>query len=319
MSLTMTTDNIYATKILNIILKPFTEQEAYRLGVIDAKGDQIKKPKSQAESDAYNPLFVVLFKIKQILNKLPASQSRLAQVSVALQLIRQKNIPSQYRTGLAEDIAEEYLKRLIFVSENSLRLVEEEQIIKAHLENIVVEDGESVAAGTTTSGIEPQGEPVIKPKKKKLEESKYQTLYVHRTILNRDDFVKWADRNGIDKIQDSLHTTICYSKNPVGEIAADDSKVTIPQDTSRHLSLFGKDNDTLVLEINSPEFESRWKQFINAGASWDWPDYKPHVTITINTKGIDVSSIEPYDGIIEYGPEVFEELVDDWHEKATES
>lgn len=316
----MTTDNIYATKVLNILLKPFAEQEAYRLGIIDAKGDEIKKPKTQAETDAYSPLFVVLFKVKQILSRLPASQSRLAQVAVALQFIRQKNIPSQYKVGLAEECAEEYLTRLVFVGQNSLRFLEEETFIKKYLENIVVEDGEAPATMTTTAAVEPHGEPVIRPKKKKkLEESKHQTLYVSRPVLNRDDIVAWANKNGIDSVQDNLHTTVCYSKNPVDEIEPEKNNIRIESPENRRLNKFGEDKDILVLEIESPEFESRWKQFVNAGASWDWPSYSPHITITINQPNLKISKIEPYRGVIEFGPEVFAPIDDDWHDKATES
>jgi hypothetical protein len=316
----MTTDNIYATKVLETLMKPFTEQLAYRLGIIDDKGNEIRKPKTRQEEEAYSSFFIVLFKVKQILNKLPASQSRLAQIAVVLQLIRQRNIPSEYKTGLAEEYIEEYLNRLIFVTQNSLRLIEEESMIKTYVDSII-EDGEAPAtapSGTTTAGIEPHDQPVIKPKKKPIVES-HDTLYVSRPVLNREDIANWAKENGIDTVQDDMHTTICYSKSPVSSVSPDDSEIVIPSGDDRKIKMFGKDADVMVLAIKSDALNSRWQEFRDAGASWDWPDYSPHITITLNTKGVDISNIKPYTGEIKYGPEVFEPIKENWQDEATES
>jgi hypothetical protein len=321
MSLEMTSDNIYATKVLKILLTPFSEQPAHRLGLIDDNGNEIRKPKSRQEQDAYSPLFIVLFKVKQILNKLPSSQSRLNQIAVALQLIRQKNIPSQYKLGLAEDYATEYLKRLMFISENSLRLVEEETLIKKYLEAVIFEEGEGSAPSTmtTTAAIEPKGEPVIRPKKRKIEEStSFPTLYVSRPVLNRDDIVAWAKSNGIESVQDNLHTTICYSKTPVSDVVGDNSKLELPP-ANRSLALFGEEKDCLVLKVQSPKLEERWNYFKGNGATWSWPDYQPHITISVGRSGLDLSKIQPYTGNIVYGPEEFDEVEENWHDKATES
>jgi hypothetical protein len=44
-----------------------------------------------------------------------------------------------------------------------------------------------------------------------------------------------------------------------------------------------------------------------AGASWDWPDYQPH--ISLSKAPVDLSKIEPYRGEIVLGPEIFEEII----------
>ena len=28
-----------------------------------------------------------------------------------------------------------------------------------------------------------------------------------------------------------------------------------------------------------PYFQQRWAKFLSLGCSWEWPDYKPHITI----------------------------------------
>jgi hypothetical protein len=54
------------------------------------------------------------------------------------------------------------------------------------------------------------------------------------------------------------------------------------------------------------------------GASWDHPQYQPHVTITWNVGDFDWRSVKPYDGPIILGPEIFEPVKENWKESITE-
>jgi hypothetical protein len=51
---------------------------------------------------------------------------------------------------------------------------------------------------------------------------------------------------------------------------------------------------------------------VERGASWDYEEYQPHVTITYNGGGIDLHAIEPYRGRLVFGPEIFEEINENW-------
>ncbi|MNN83453.1 hypothetical protein D3C81_2004930 [compost metagenome] len=64
----------------------------------------------------------------------------------------------------------------------------------------------------------------------------------------------------------------------------------------------------VVLLFNSSELAWRHMQIREAGASWDYEEYQPHVTITYAAGDLDLSKIEPYRGKIEFGPEIFEDL-----------
>jgi hypothetical protein len=49
------------------------------------------------------------------------------------------------------------------------------------------------------------------------------------------------------------------------------------------------------------------------GASWDWPDYQPHVTISYQApKDFDPTKVEAYNGPITLGPEKFSEIQENW-------
>jgi hypothetical protein len=54
------------------------------------------------------------------------------------------------------------------------------------------------------------------------------------------------------------------------------------------------------------------------GASWDWPSYQPHITITYNPGEVALDKVEPYQGRIELGPEIFEEITPDWKDNVLE-
>lgn len=62
-------------------------------------------------------------------------------------------------------------------------------------------------------------------------------------------------------------------------------------------------------------FVDRWQQFIDAGASFDWEEYTPHVTIAYGNQGMPLEEIPVFEGDILFGGEVFAELDEDWSVK----
>ena len=74
----------------------------------------------------------------------------------------------------------------------------------------------------------------------------------------------------------------------------------------------------MTLRFESRTLAGRHREFKDAGATWDWPSYKPHVTITYDAGDIDLDKIEPYDGPLEFGPERFAEVDENWTDKISE-
>ena len=71
--------------------------------------------------------------------------------------------------------------------------------------------------------------------------------------------------------------------------------------------------DAVVLQFASNRLAWRHEDMKRLGAETDFPDYQPHITITWEKpKGVDLRKVEPYRGIIELGPEIFEEVDDNW-------
>jgi len=52
-------------KLLKLISTPYVEFEAYKLGLIDARGEKIRKSRTRAEKDAMSPLTIMALNFKK--------------------------------------------------------------------------------------------------------------------------------------------------------------------------------------------------------------------------------------------------------------
>lgn len=85
-------DTIITYRILHKLVTPFDQTEAYKLGIIDAYGNQLKKDRdlnTQAERDAFTILDRMIFRLKRIINKVPADRRRVSNFANALSLVRE--------------------------------------------------------------------------------------------------------------------------------------------------------------------------------------------------------------------------------------
>ena len=147
-----------------------------------------------------------------------------------------------------------------------------------------------------------------------------RTLYVQRKLLNAADFIAWAKSQGFETTTpaDDLHVTVAFSRQRVDWMKAgqawsgEDGKLTVPAGGARLVEPLG-DKGAVVLLFTSSELSWRHEAIRrDAGASWDFPEYQPHVTITYSGEGVDLSKVEPFRGKLIFGPEIFEEINEDW-------
>lgn len=149
-----------------------------------------------------------------------------------------------------------------------------------------------------------------------------RTLYVSRKLLNGAEFLAWAKGQGFTKTlaASDLHVTIAFSRAKldwmkIGDTwGGNDGKLTVAPGGARLVEPLG-DKGAVVLLFNSAELSWRNMAIREAGASWDYPEYQPHVSITYDGSGVDLSTVKPYRGKLEFGPEIFAELDEDWKPK----
>lgn len=148
-----------------------------------------------------------------------------------------------------------------------------------------------------------------------------RTLYVRRDVVNSGAIMNWAKAQGFDTTVpgSEMHVTIAYSKTPVdwmkvreGFDQNDKGQVTIAPGGARIVEPLG-DQGAIVLMFSSRTLSWRNQDIIDCGASWDYDDYQPHITLTYKASPEMIAKVnnhlvEPYRGKIVLGPEIFEEV-----------
>lgn len=139
-------DNLIAYRILSMLVTPFVDTKAYKLGIIDEKGKNLKKAstlKTSEEKDSYTYLHRLVFNMKKILGKLPGGDSKLKNIIAALFLVKEYYQSGDRTTSLME---EKYIRLLEKVNAGVI-LVEEEILVNKFLANPILEDGVANVTG----------------------------------------------------------------------------------------------------------------------------------------------------------------------------
>lgn len=133
-------------------------------------------------------------------------------------------------------------------------------------------------------------------------------LYVRRDVKNAAAIKRWAKEQGFDDLVDDMHVTITYSREAVDWLKMGEqwqAELKIPEGGARVVEGLG--NANAVLLFISSELNYRHKSMLRRGASWDFEDYTPHITLSYGQVP-DLTKVKPYTGEIVLGPEIFEEV-----------
>ena len=112
-------------RFLKLLTTPFEQQDAYKLGIIDEKGNRIKKPKSTKPAvelatselkNAYTILHKLVFNIKKIFAKVPGLRTKVGTYAAALFLLKDTFKESVDDPDMFE---KEFVK---FLKENNIEL-----------------------------------------------------------------------------------------------------------------------------------------------------------------------------------------------------
>lgn len=154
-------------------------------------------------------------------------------------------------------------------------------------------------------------------------------LYVRRDLkpASAKALIAWAKANGFTSTLEAsdMHVTVLYSKQAVdpmkmGETwgADEDGGLTIKPGGPRALERFGE--GAVVLQFASWSLTSRHADMVRAGASHDYDEYLPHITISYSAPAdFDIETIRPFTGELRFGPEIFSPLDEDWKSKVREA
>lgn len=183
-------DNAYALRILRALAMDFKDMPAYHLGIIDDKGNVLRKSyqlKSEAERNAYTYLDRLIIILKKEIDKIKhrGDFSIVKTLSPALWTVREAlESGSRSTSGIAQRFSDVYA-----IVEQNIVLVEEEILVRKYMK----EEGEGAAVGGV-SGAMPiggggaptnniSGASVKEPVVKKKDIKKYQGTVVRRPSI----------------------------------------------------------------------------------------------------------------------------------------
>lgn len=176
-------------------------------------------------------------------------------------------------------------------------------------------------------GVPDPAAPVVNRRRRIAVNATPRTLYIHRPLLNAEDVRKWYKDQGLDKLvpAEDMHVTICYSKTPVDwmKVGNDwtsnaDGGLNLPEGGARLHELFGRDTKVLALLFSASSLSWRHEDTKNAGATFSFPTYEPHISLhwlsplDLAAQREFIATLKPYTGELRFGPEVFEEVKEDW-------
>jgi len=145
-----------------------------------------------------------------------------------------------------------------------------------------------------------------------------RSLYISRKLLpaSAKALRAHAEAAGLVGLVDvdDMHVTVCYSRTPVDWFAMpqsgwgseEDGGLRIRPGGPRVFEAFG--DQSTVLMIASDALTWRAEDLKMAGASYDQDPYRPHVTVAKGPQTVDLAAIEPFTGVLLFGPEVWEPL-----------
>ena len=79
--------------------------------------------------------------------------------------------------------------------------------------------------------------------------------------------------------KEDLHCTVVYSKTPCPNVESHQPKLPITAKASGYESF---DSNAFVLKLESDTLQQFHKETRALGASYDYPEYKPHITLASN-------------------------------------
>lgn len=116
-------DNLLAYRILYMLVTPFVETDAYKLGIIDENGKNLIKPskfKSTEQKEAYTYLHRLVFNMKRILARLPGGDNRIKSIIAALYLIKEYHEVKDKSYDLMEERYNSIVKSNAILAEETI-------------------------------------------------------------------------------------------------------------------------------------------------------------------------------------------------------
>jgi hypothetical protein len=170
----MIVDIYLVYQFIRRLATPFKEWKAYEYGIIDERGNILKKRRelrTVKERKAWGKFDLLVLKLKRLLEKIPGGKTRLASYAAALWLIKEGQEKN------SNMLTEENLENQLF---EYIKYVQENYDIEEDAPTVNVGGGHIAGVG-----VGPDGEPGVKRK----QQEKYKKANRKRAIKRFKDTV----------------------------------------------------------------------------------------------------------------------------------
>lgn len=151
----MIVDLFLVYNMVKRLATPFNEWEAYKLGIIDERGNLLKSRKNLRtikERNAFGLYDLMILKLKRLVEKIPGGKTRLGSYAAALYLVKEGKLYTEETSD--KILEEEFMKYYTTLSEDDI--------------NIRFEEIVNTAGGGNVAGLPPDDPVVSKKSQKKL-------------------------------------------------------------------------------------------------------------------------------------------------------
>ena len=151
----MIVDLFLVYNMVKRLATPFNEWEAYKLGIIDERGNLLKSRKDLRtikERNAFGLYDLMILKLKRLVEKIPGGKTRLGSYAAALYLVKEGKLYTEETSD--KILEEEFMKYYTTLSEDDI--------------NIRFEEIVNTAGGGNVAGLPPDDPVVSKKSQKKL-------------------------------------------------------------------------------------------------------------------------------------------------------
>lgn len=166
----MIVDLFLVYSFIKRLATPFNEWPAFKLGIIDADGNLLKKKKdlkTVEERAAFGVYDLMILKLKKLLAKVPGGQSRIASYAAALWLIKEQEEIEKNGEMMTENYIQSKFNQYMDYTTESIDVNQKFEMM--------IEDGEGGGAPVNSAGggaiagigVGKDGEPGISKKRQK--------------------------------------------------------------------------------------------------------------------------------------------------------
>lgn len=137
-------------------------------------------------------------------------------------------------------------------------------------------------------------------------------LAAYFDLVSSTELGEWCSKNNIPNqcCDSSFHVTIVYSRNPIDIEPCHTVDIPIYPE-NYHLECWDtKSGKTLVLVLSSKYLSLRFDHAMSLGASYDYDEYKPHVTLSYDIGDFDWTTLKKPQVFLNIAGEYMEPLLD---------